>query len=110
MDSSRSPNSIGREKVAFARNVTFRNGFPATRPGWSKRPITFEDVDTQTDFETGYFQGAHSFEPHSGGNNLIVSVGGRIFKIDTTSLVCNEVTGSDTNPSTRTHAWMEQAE
>lgn len=111
MDSGRAPNVIGPGRVAFARNVTFRGGFPRTRPGWRKRPLAFADELTQAAFEDGLFQGAFGFDPFSGGQKLVASLSGRIFRIDVDShFACSELTGSDINSPTRPKAWFEQAE
>lgn len=111
MNSGISPNLIGRDAVAFARNVTFRGTRPQTRPGWRKRPLAFENGETQAAFENGLFQGAFCFEPMQGGHKLVSSIAGRLFLIDMENgFTCLELTGSDTNSATLPKAWFEQAE
>jgi hypothetical protein len=110
MNSGLAPNLIGADAAAFSRNVTFRDGRPQTRPGWRKRPITFDNVDAQTAFEDGLFQGATCFDPMQGGHKLVASIAGRLWSIDTDTFSCSELTMTDRNSAVLPKAWFEQAE
>lgn len=112
MDGGNAPSTIGRSKVAFARNITFRGGYPETRPGFRRRPLSFEDASTEGHFEEALFQGAAPFEPYSGGKMLAAMIGGRLFRIDVSGGFKTQdisVPG-DLNPATRPKAWFVQAE
>ena len=81
MDGGRLPELIGREKVAFACNVTFRGGYATSRPTLIRRTLNFPDDGTQTDFEGYRFQGAGTFEPFQGGESLMAMIGGSLFEL-----------------------------
>src|SRR5690242_8060447 len=81
MDGGRLPELIGREKVAFACNVTFRGGYATSRPTLIRRTLTFPDDGTQSDFEGYRFQGAGTFEPFQGGESLMAMIGGSLFEL-----------------------------
>lgn len=70
-------------QYAWAKNITFRDYTPKTRPGWIKRELQFLAADgtTDTSLETNFtdyiFQGATVFEKQ---NEIVASVGGRLFR------------------------------
>lgn len=108
------PNTLPTGQLAWAVNVTTRFGFPATRPGWRKRSISFEDSTDQTNFETKLWQGGLAFEA---SDQLIASIGGRIFSISTSTYNVADITpgagaGSATDNPNRAdlrRAWLVEA-
>lgn len=108
------PNTLPRHQVSSAVNMTFRNGFAKTRPGWRRLGLKFTDQNGQVDttlrdnFEDGLFQGAAPFERL---NQLVVSVSGRLFAIDLTNLRVFDVSvPGDVNSPILRKAWMIEAE
>lgn len=109
VDSGNAPNVIGRDKAAFSRNVIYRGGFPATRPGWNQRDLNFENGDIALSFKGGLFQGAFGFEPYGGGNILLASVSGRIYRIDVDDrYALTDITIDIGNPPALPKAWFTQ--
>lgn len=92
MDGGRSPSLISDNQVAFAGNVSFRGAFPKTRPPVANLLLTFDSDVTEDNF-LGRFQGACFYEAEFGRNGIILSVGGRLFRIqiDRQNIV-NEIT------------------
>lgn len=74
IDSSRSPYLINAQCAAFAVNVTFRGDQPKTRPAWMRRA-------TLNTIPLGYFQGASFYRADNGVNQIVLSVGGRVYGI-----------------------------
>ena len=103
MDAGRWPSLIAKDQVALAINTTFRGGYPSPRPRYLYRPITFNTQEEQTWFETQIYQGSfwYSFVDadnpalHPNEGCLVVSVGGRQWKIDVTKYTALEITPPD---------------
>lgn len=105
MDAGRNPSLINKDQVALAINATFRGGYPRTRPKINYRPITFSTTEQRTWFETQIYQGAFYYSysnainpairPNSGV--LIVSVGGRQWKIELITFKATEITPTKRN-------------
>jgi hypothetical protein len=117
VDSGRAPATLERNQCAFAVNTSFRGGFPASRPGFLKRPLTFKNSSGETNtnlwaaFQDGQFQGAEFYDGITGESCLVASIGGKIFRI----LVGHEFQVADITPAQRnssrlTKAWFCQAE
>lgn len=104
---------IPRTQFSWARNLTFRNYTPQTRPGWVKRELKFLAADGSTDasLETNFtdyiFQGAVVFEKYS---KIVASVGGRLFRIDPDSYEVLDITTSDVNNPSNYRAWFCEAD
>lgn len=81
MDGGRSASLISENQCALATNVTFRGAFPKTRPPYASLPLTFDSATTESRF-TGIFQGATFYEAEFGKNGFIVSIGGKLFRIE----------------------------
>ena len=101
-------------QYAWAKNITFRDYTPKTRPGWIKRELQFLAADgtTDTSLETNFtdyiFQGATVFEKQ---NEIVASVGGRLFRIDLNSYeVLDITTTSDVNNPQLYRAWFCEAD
>ena len=113
MDSGKSPSLIGQNTVAFANNVTFRGGFPTTRPGWTSCRIDWDLIDSEDVFVAGKFQGAGSYRPDQGDDELFASVDGRMFRFvwGVGGWNGSDVTpASDPNPKFMERAYFCQAE
>jgi hypothetical protein len=68
------------DQLSFATNATVRGDFVTQRPPFKNLPLNFADSQTQTDFQTGLFQGACYYR--NGANGFIMAaVGGNLFQI-----------------------------
>lgn len=105
---------IKPNQAARLINTTVRGGFPTTRPPYKRFPLKFQDGEQLDWFKNHNVQGRHIYRSPVGMPSVIVSVGGRIFKIDVTkpqnTNVIELTPVGDANPSVRPHVWMEQAE
>lgn len=113
-DSGTNPSILLPNQCAYAVNVTFRGGFASTRPRFMQIVLRFDVQDTKDWFESHHVQGGYVYEYLDETAIIILSVGGRIYKIDPTIFAGQNIfditIAGDANPSTRKHAWMEQAE
>src|SRR5512135_879160 len=85
MDSGSAPNAIGVNQVAWAVNVTMRNGFPSTRPPYVGLELSLTGI--QDLWNNGLFQGAcmyQSEQPDAAG--FLIMKGGHLFRLRFTSL------------------------
>lgn len=80
MDGGRAPSLIADNQCALAGNVTFRGAFPKTRPPYDNLLLTFDSELTESRF-TGIFQGAVFYEAEFGKSGFVVSIGGKLFRI-----------------------------
>jgi hypothetical protein len=113
IDSGQPASLIAKNRLTWAVNTVFRDGWPQARPGWAQRPIDFAgSAEIQTAFEDGLFQGAGTYRTDEGKAFLAVSVSGRIFTIAVTDgYRANEITiPGDQNLANEKHAWFQQAE
>lgn len=100
-------------RAARLINATVRGGFATCRPPWLKFPLYFQDADDMAWFQEHNVQGRERYvTPY--GSVIIVSIGGRIYRIDPAVTnapnVLDLTIPGDPNPSVRRHAWMTQAE
>lgn len=114
MNSGIDPLLLPRNQLAFASNLTTRQGFVTDRPPFSN-VLTFvwESDDVQEAFEQGLFQGAGYYQPDSGPQSLFASVSGRLYQFvinGTTATVYDRTIPGDPNPADSTQAWLWQAE
>lgn len=114
VNSGNNPSILQSNQCAYAINVTFRGGFAATRPRFMQIVLKFASSDDQNWFEGHHVQGGFVYQRANRQGLIVVSVGGRIYKIDPLILTgqnCFDITiAGDPNPSTLPHVWMEQAE
>lgn len=101
VNSGQAPNTLPPGQIAWMVNATTRTNFPQNRPGWIKRDLNGDTI------EPGLFQGSAPFIKN---NELVMSVGGRIYTIDLSSMTVTELTGSDVNPPQYRRAWLAEAE
>jgi hypothetical protein len=81
MHSGVQPRLLPQDQVAFAINVTFRNGLPRTRPLYRRLALTFPDASTQANATQALFQDASFYQAFGGGDScLVASIGGRLFR------------------------------
>lgn len=116
MHSGVQPRLVAQDQTAFAINVTFRGGFPRTRPVLRKVPLVYADGTTQTRATQALFQVAHGYQVFGVGENCLVSmIGGRLFRylVGSTNMVQEITPGtshSDINDPTLEDGWMWQSE
>ena len=82
VDEGTQPLLLKEDKVARAINVTMRGGYPATRPGFNRLPLTFARAEYGNWFIDHIFQGSARYDDFRNSEKIICSVGGRIFRID----------------------------
>jgi hypothetical protein len=86
MDSGDTPDEIEPGYHSFLINTRCRGGYTFPRPGYNKIELTFSgDANLSYRFKKGRFQGAQFFDPESGESCLVVSIGGRLFRINVDS-------------------------
>jgi hypothetical protein len=115
VESPLNPGGVRRNQVWFAVNATMRGGSIMPRPGVFKRTLDFGgDATLQTRFEDARFQGGAIYDPDVGDNYLMLSIGGRIFRVNVTSGDTVEdltnASGVAANASNLTQAWFVQGE
>lgn len=89
VDSGKAPNLLAENQLAFAVNCTMRGGHVCTRPGFKSIALFFDDTETQDWFENpdNKIQGTGFYN-----DQLIVSIAGRIFRIDPADWGVREIT------------------
>lgn len=113
MHSGVSPRLLPVDQLAFAVNLTCRNGLPRTRPVFRKVTLVYPDATTQTNATKALFQCAAFHQAYGGGeNSLVASIGGRLFRylVGSTGAVQDVSVAGDLNSSINPDAWMWQAE
>lgn len=114
MNSGLSPLLIDKNQLAFAGNLTVRNGFASDRPPYTKQlNITYPSPAVQTAVEQGLFQGAAYYQPDQGNQSLFAAISGRLFQFQVSQndvTVTERTVTGDPNPSTTTQAWLWQSE
>jgi len=121
VDSGKSPSLVGSNQAAYSLNLTYRGGFPTTRPGWITRDDDWESATQRSAFKTGKFQGAGVYHPDFGNDDLFASVSGRIYRfvwgaantwtaMDVTPGITDVDPVGDPNPSLLPKATFCQAE
>lgn len=112
MDSGRSPALLPKTQCAYAQNVTFRGGFPETRPSFKRVQLASGDATTALT-TTGKFQGCGFYEKDSDTAHLIAVAGGKVYTITPPSSGSEwavvDVTNSITLSATSERVHMIQA-
>lgn len=111
------PLLLPKNQMASALNVTVRGTFATHRPAVRKIPLTFQ-TGTQTNFETGKWQGGGYYKPDAGTEKLVAVIGGRFFTIrpaGTSGIVIEPPLNAAPpvpypRPITQRQAWLWQAE
>lgn len=93
IDSGILPNSIKPNQVAYACNVTFRNGWAASRPGFRLRDLDFNSTEPYEWFRDHRLQGAGIYK-----GKIVFVAGGRSFLCD----VWNDFAVTEITPTLET--------
>lgn len=117
MDAGRNPSLIEKDCVALAINATVRGGYPKPRPKIVYRPITFRTEEEREWFETQLYQGSFYYSYTNAANPalkpnqgvLIMSVGGRQWKIDLVRFAATEITPPQRNSRLKNIVYYCQA-
>ena len=82
MDANSATSLLQPNQSAFLGNMSLRGDYASTRPPFRQKILNFENSRTQTNW-SGVFQGACFYEAldDESQNSLIVSIGGRAFRI-----------------------------
>ncbi len=123
VDSQPPAQLLAKTELAWGANISLRQNVPTTRPGFTQRALIFigndgqPSDDLQASFEDGVFQGAVGFVR---ADQLIASIGGKLWKIDPDRWYVTEVTPTKDNGSggfdpipvngTLYRAWFAEAE
>lgn len=114
MNSGLAPQLLESNQAAMATNMTFRGGYGTHRPPIREISLDFKgDSILQANCTTKAFQGACFYQPDSGAQSLVASIGGRLFQFfpsGTTSPVLDVSVPGDPNPSNPQQAWLWQSE
>lgn len=96
------PSLIQPNQYAVGINVTARNGYVGTRPGWVKQTLNFSEGSAENSFLTGNPQGLKTYQ--SGNTTyLMACLGGRQYAIDPV----NGFNGQNITPSTGPNSSQE---
>lgn len=104
IQSAQNPNGLARNQLAWLINATVRDGGITPRSGWHPKGVTHNG--------SALFQGGFMYEPDSTDPYLVVSIGGRIYRVDVdngTAIDLSAVFGL-TNPASEPQAYFVQAE
>lgn len=98
------PEGLSRQSLAWTVNATVRGGGITSRYGWKK---IVEGAPW-----SGLYQGGFMYEPDGSDPCLVLSIGGRIFRVHTETDNSVDEIGipGDPNPAFEPQAFMEQAE
>ena len=115
MNSDVPPIALQKNQLSFATNATLRGNYFTPRSSYQDVSLSFTTSTVQTNFESSLWQGVTYYKPDSGSECLIVSVGGRIFRV-TPSESGYTATVEDITPSAGAAsssapiAWLWQSE
>lgn len=91
VDTYRAPSRVPRNQLCLSVNNSTRQDFIGPRPRWKQIPVKFytqsdgqftPDVVSQTNFETGMFQGAAGYVPDSGPSHIVFGISGLLFRVN----------------------------
>lgn len=100
VDSGRSANLLLKNQIAFAVNASLRGGYVENRPAFVKPALSFSGDDIPDWWANNEAQGAGYFAPVDKNPLIVLSVGGRLFKID----VLNGFETADITPKGQTES------
>lgn len=114
MNSGLAPQLLPANQVAMSTNMTFRGGYGTHRPPIREISLDFKgDSILQSNVISNPFQGACFYQPDTGAQSLVASIGGRLFQFfpqGTTCPVLDISVPGDPNPSSPQQAWLWQSE
>src|SRR5687768_3874415 len=84
-DSGKSPLLLANNQMSFLVNTSLRGGFMHPRMGYRHVPITFPSDVVSGRFKSGRWQVGGRYEPDTGTEVLLCSIGGRQFRINVTT-------------------------
>jgi len=114
MNSGDDPLLLPKSQLSFALNGTLRGDFFWQRPAFNNLTLIFPDPFTQTNFQTGFYQGTGYYQPDTGPESIAIQIGGHQFLATPDSsgnALISEITiPGDSDSSTQAQAWPIQAE
>lgn len=104
IQSDTNPNGVARNQLCWLDNASVRDGGITQRAGWQPLGRIFGAA--------GLFQGGYLYQPDAANPYVIVSISGRIYKVDTEhfSVVDLSAVFGLTNPPTQEQAYFVQGE
>jgi len=113
MNSDVPPVALPPTQLSYALNCTMRGNYVTYRPPYRDVELSFTG-DIQEDFEGGLFQGASYYKPDFGGESIVTSIGGRLYRITpggaATATVEDVSISDDLNSETSPQSWLWQGE
>ena len=111
MDSGKSPALLLPTECSYAENVSFRGGFPKTRPSFKKLVLSGAGASA---FVAAKFQGAHWFTTDEDEGYIVAVAGGNIYKmvpplVEGQSWVVTDETNGAALRRAPERVWMVQA-
>lgn len=101
VDTGKVPSILSPNQLSFAVNCSLRGGFLQPRPGIKRIDLTFPNSVVGTRFKSGRWQVAGYYKPDIGPECLLVSIGGRQFRINVaTDNSVQEITISNSTTTT----------
>lgn len=108
------PQLLPANQVSMSTNMTFRGGYGTHRPPIREIALDFKgDAVLEQNVIRQPFQGACFYQPDSGNQSIVASIGGKLFQFfpqGTTSPVLDISIPNDPNPLTPQQAWLWQCE
>lgn len=113
MNSGISPSLLPQNQCAFSVNVTFRRGFPRTRPRFNEIKLNFQgEAEMETWWNEHFVSGSCYYLPPTNVPQIVACCGGRFFTflISGNEAVVMEATPvNDRNDALRQITWFCQA-
>lgn len=107
------PNGLQINELAWGTNCSMRNGGVACRNGWKPLiDINQAIIAAKAQGATGTYQGAWLYDAGFNTPYFVLSIGGRIYKVDIVTLTVTDLSAQFnlTNPASPTRAYFCQAE
>jgi hypothetical protein len=108
------PQLLAPNQVSMSTNMTFRGGYGTHRPSIREINLNFGgDSVLQALCTQRAFQGACFYQPDTGAQSLVASIGGKLFQFfpnGTTATVLDISVPNDPNPAYPQQAWLWQSE
>lgn len=106
VDSSKSPDLIDENYIAFGYNITCRGGKPKTRPAFVQ--LSLNQSEALTKLQNDQFQGRFDYYDYDLGRSVIIQVhGGYVIKVDPVIGDVTILNPSDPNLPTPYHYFVQ---
>lgn len=112
MNHGAAPETVPRNQMFDAVNVSVRGEFARHRPYFKKRALNLINTALKPIIDVGWFQGSCYYKPDLGPECLMASISGRLYRceIQAGQAVVTDVTGAVPQLANATQCWLWQAE